>query len=301
MQAATLPCALAAAVLGCGSVDMQAVEAGFSQVGRGVWYKLRTRLGCKDMVALARVVTEGLFASQVPLTAVLLLFELTHDYFIIIPTLASVGISYWVASFPMSALVKPLSPLLRMAAVWLPQQQPPAAAALPEAGEKLQEAALAAVQDRATAEGSVEAAERPRNGARPPVQAGAAASIGDLAAMGISPILAGDPAQRNGASLRSGRPGSVVARLGAGHATSVRFGSGFPVVPKEATAGGNSANGAAGQQAIGNLPLAGRRDEVEDLTVAVRAAPRRASCCPSRPPWRKRSRCRLLPLCSAAC
>ena len=49
---------------------------------------------------------------QVPLTAVLLLFELTHDYFIIIPTLASVGISYWVASFPLRELLRPLAPLL---------------------------------------------------------------------------------------------------------------------------------------------------------------------------------------------
>lgn len=31
----------------------------------------------------------------------LLLFELTHDYFIIIPTLGAVGISYWVSSLPM--------------------------------------------------------------------------------------------------------------------------------------------------------------------------------------------------------
>ena len=37
---------------------------------------------------------------QVPLTSVLLLFELTHDYFVILPTLAAVGISYWVASLP---------------------------------------------------------------------------------------------------------------------------------------------------------------------------------------------------------
>jgi hypothetical protein len=49
--------------------------------------------------------------AQVPLTAVLLLFELTHDYFIIIPTLASVGISYWVASFPLAAVLRPLSPV----------------------------------------------------------------------------------------------------------------------------------------------------------------------------------------------
>ncbi len=33
-----------------------------------------------------------------PLTAVLLLFELTRDYSIIIPTLGAVGVSYWVAS-----------------------------------------------------------------------------------------------------------------------------------------------------------------------------------------------------------
>lgn len=37
---------------------------------------------------------------QVPLTAVLLLFELTHDYFIIPPTLGAVGLAYWVASLP---------------------------------------------------------------------------------------------------------------------------------------------------------------------------------------------------------
>ena len=37
---------------------------------------------------------------QVPLTSVLLLFELTRDYFVILPTLAAVGISYWVASLP---------------------------------------------------------------------------------------------------------------------------------------------------------------------------------------------------------
>ena len=44
----------------------------------------------------------------------LLLFELTHDYFIIIPTLASVGISYWVASFPLASVLEPLSPLSRL-------------------------------------------------------------------------------------------------------------------------------------------------------------------------------------------
>jgi len=44
-----------------------------------------------------------LLCCQVPLTAVLLLFELTQDYFIIVPTLAAVGISYWTASLPIAA------------------------------------------------------------------------------------------------------------------------------------------------------------------------------------------------------
>lgn len=35
---------------------------------------------------------------QVPLTSVLLLFELTRDYLIIVPTLAAVGISFYVSS-----------------------------------------------------------------------------------------------------------------------------------------------------------------------------------------------------------
>ena len=56
----------------------------------------------------------GVLPLQLPLTAVLLLFELTHDYFIIIPTLASVGISYWVASFPLASVLQPLSPLSRL-------------------------------------------------------------------------------------------------------------------------------------------------------------------------------------------
>ena len=40
---------------------------------------------------------------QVPLTAVLLLFELTHDYSIILPTLGAVGLAYWIASLPTTA------------------------------------------------------------------------------------------------------------------------------------------------------------------------------------------------------
>ena len=41
---------------------------------------------------------------SVPLTSVLLLFELTRDYLIIVPTLAAVGISYWTSSLISPAL-----------------------------------------------------------------------------------------------------------------------------------------------------------------------------------------------------
>ena len=37
-------------------------------------------------------------ACDIPLTAILLLFELTRDYLIIVPTLGAVGISYWISS-----------------------------------------------------------------------------------------------------------------------------------------------------------------------------------------------------------
>ncbi len=202
-----------------------------------------------------------------PLTAVLLLFELTHDYFIIIPTLASVGISYWVASFPLPALARPLRPLLHAAALLLPQRLRPPALQLPGgAAGKLREAAAQLAQDVAAAERGTALgapAQPMRNGrgslaaAEEPDQPAASALIGDLASIGIAPSAA---AQRNGSGVRrrGGRPGSVVATLGAGHAASVRF-----------SAPAQAANGAgqAGQRAIGSLPIAGRRDEVADLTV----------------------------------
>ena len=37
-------------------------------------------------------------ACDIPLTGILLLFELTRDYLIIVPSLAAVGISYWISS-----------------------------------------------------------------------------------------------------------------------------------------------------------------------------------------------------------
>lgn len=55
--------------------------------------------------AYALVGVGALLAStcEVPLTSILLLFELTRDYLIIVPTLVAVGISYWVSSYWRSA------------------------------------------------------------------------------------------------------------------------------------------------------------------------------------------------------
>ena len=47
------------------------------------------------LVGVGAILASG---CKVPLTSVLLLFELTRDYLIILPALAAVGISYWVSS-----------------------------------------------------------------------------------------------------------------------------------------------------------------------------------------------------------
>ena len=55
-----------------------------------------------DPQAYALVGAAAMLAAscQVPLTAVLLLFELTRDYLIVVPTLGAVGLSYWLVSLP---------------------------------------------------------------------------------------------------------------------------------------------------------------------------------------------------------
>ena len=55
-----------------------------------------------DPQAYALVGSAAMLAAscQVPLTAVLLLFELTRDYSIVVPTLGAVGLSYWLVSLP---------------------------------------------------------------------------------------------------------------------------------------------------------------------------------------------------------
>ena len=53
-------------------------------------------------------------ACDVPLTSILLLFELTRDYLIILPTLAAVGISYWISTnFLLWKQSNPLSSFLQ--------------------------------------------------------------------------------------------------------------------------------------------------------------------------------------------
>ncbi|KAK9909773.1 hypothetical protein WJX75_007259 [Coccomyxa subellipsoidea] len=103
--------------------------------------------------AYALVGVAGMLAAlcQVPLTAVLLLFELTHDYFIIIPTLASVGISYWVASFPIASLLQPLSPVFRQ---WLSDAGSPLSSSV-QARTAINEEVSAAVSEALSGEASL--------------------------------------------------------------------------------------------------------------------------------------------------
>jgi len=68
--------------------------------------------------AYALVGVAAMLASNcaVPLTSVLLLFELTRDYLIIIPTLGAVGISFWISSLAAPSVRSALATRRRMAA-----------------------------------------------------------------------------------------------------------------------------------------------------------------------------------------
>ena len=58
------------------------------------------------MQVYALVGVAGMLAAncRVPLTSVLLLFELTRDYALILPTLAAVGLSFWAVQYCLRAL-----------------------------------------------------------------------------------------------------------------------------------------------------------------------------------------------------
>lgn len=67
---------------------------------------LKRAASCRHMQVYALVGVAGMLAAncRVPLTSVLLLFELTRDYALILPTLAAVGLSFWAVQYCLRAL-----------------------------------------------------------------------------------------------------------------------------------------------------------------------------------------------------
>ena len=66
----------------------------FQRPIKSVYFDNVLYLQSYSLVAVAAVIAGN---CRVPLTAILLLFELTHDYTILLPTLGAVGLSYWVS------------------------------------------------------------------------------------------------------------------------------------------------------------------------------------------------------------
>ena len=211
---------------------------------------------------------------QVPLTAVLLLFELTHDYFIIIPTLASVGISYWVASFPMAALLQPLSPVFRL---W-PSEPATSLSSSTQARAVMTEEVFAAVSDAISDPLPLDQEWRPEFEDAPPqldVTQEASEGLGEpVVTIGTVPLAT---ISKNGL-LSAGHPGRIRS-LGRGGGASVSF-SGSSVAASEATTNGTAPQigddrssrgvweGVDGEVGlVGSLPLRAKDREVEDLTV----------------------------------
>ncbi|CAL8467610.1 g7148 [Coccomyxa elongata] len=228
--------------------------------------------------AYALVGVAGMLAAlcQVPLTAVLLLFELTHDYFIIIPTLASVGISYWVASFPMAALLQPLSPVFRL---WPSEPDSPLSSST-QSRAVMTEEVSAAVSDALSDRLPLEQGWQPVLGDAPHqldiTQEASESPRGPLeVTVGTVPQAT---VSKNGL-MRAGHPGRIRS-VGRGGGASVSF-SGSPVAAAEAPGNGRAPGagddssssrgvwgGVDGEVGlVGSLPLRAKDRQVEDLTV----------------------------------
>ncbi|EIE24595.1 Clc chloride channel [Coccomyxa subellipsoidea C-169] len=197
--------------------------------------------------AYALVGVAGMLAAlcQVPLTAVLLLFELTHDYFIIIPTLASVGISYWVASFPVASLLQPLSPVFRL---WPSDMASPLSTSA-QSRTAMSDDVSAAVSDALS---SLPADSVPQVKAKPVPQASAAEDeaghTGRISSLGRG---GGTSVSFSGASVLSGTNGRAVQGAG------VNSGG----------AGGKLREVDTGIGLVGSLPIRPKDRQVDDLTV----------------------------------
>ncbi|BDA42741.1 probable H(+)/Cl(-) exchange transporter ClcA [Coccomyxa sp. Obi] len=226
--------------------------------------------------AYALVGVAGMLAAlcQVPLTAVLLLFELTHDYFIIIPTLASVGISYWVASFPMAALLQPLSPVFRL---W-PSEPASSLSSSTQSAAVITEEVFAAVSNAMPDQLPLDQGWQPSDALpQPDVTQEASQGPGEAVEVTVRTVPRAS-ISKNGL-MKAGHPGRIRS-LGRGGGASVSF-SGSPVAAAEATANGRApqvgddssssrfvCEGVDGEVGlVGSLPMRPKDRQVEDLTV----------------------------------
>lgn len=213
-----------------------------------------------------------------PLTAVLLLFELTHDYFIIIPTLASVGISYWVASFPMAVLLQPLSPVFRL---WPSEPASPLSSST-QSRAVMTDEVFAAVSSISPEQSPVEQGWQPEFGIAPPqpiqIQQ-ASEGLGEPLEVTAGTVSRAS-ISKNGL-LSMGHPGRIRS-LGKGGGASVSF-TDSPMAAAEAISNGRGPQGGIGSGSssnkgvwegvdgevglVGSLPMRPKDRQVEDLTV----------------------------------
>jgi hypothetical protein len=177
--------------------------------------------------AYALVGVAAMLASNcsVPLTSVLLLFELTRDYLIILPTMAAVGISFWISSLAAPS-VKNAAAARRMsaaaaasAAVATTQLNPKATEAI-LVGSLQQQGKLSSKADIGQqAAGSTAAAHQPtahQQGGTP--AAAAAAYAGEQPRNGAASPAgfgAGSDASFDGFDAPSAAAAAVAAKLGA--------------------------------------------------------------------------------------
>lgn len=214
---------------------------------------------------------------QVPLTAVLLLFELTHDYFIIIPTLASVGISYWVASFPIASLLQPLSPVFRQ---WLSDAGSPLSSSV-QARTAMSEEVSAAVSEALSGEASLGNSGSPLLGIAAPQPGSTEATPrekGGVMEVTARPLpharASGDPAGHSGRISSLGRGGGAAVSFSGSSlrpsmtATNGRV-QGKVADSSSSSSGGGAAVGERGEELglVGSLQVLPKDKQVEDLTV----------------------------------
>ncbi len=199
----------------------------------------------------------------------LLLFELTHDYFIIIPTLASVGISYWVASFPVASLLQPLSPVFRL---WPSDMASPLSTSA-QSRTAMSDEVSAVVSDALSSLPADSVPQVLESAQRQPGRA----QDDSRERGGVVEVKAKPVPQASAAEDEAGHTGRI-SSLGRGGGTSVSF-SGASVLSgtngRAVQGAGVNSGGAGGGLRevdmgiglVGSLPIRPKDRQVDDLTV----------------------------------